>query len=57
MDSYVAEIPENMEVKAFDKTEGPMVQIQKTRFTKNTTINPNPIPVNLKEMKHILASI
>lgn len=61
MEGYEVEIPKDLEVKvifvALNKENGPLVQIHKTKFGKNTVFTPKPVAVNLKTMKQMLASI
>jgi hypothetical protein len=60
-DGYYTSIPKDMEVKvvfvSFSKTDGPVIDIKTTRFTKNTKIELHPKSVTLAEMEQKLASL
>jgi aromatic ring-cleaving dioxygenase len=60
-DGYFTTLPKNMEIKvvfvSFTATDGPIIDIKTTRFTKNTIVELQPKSVTLKEMEQKLASI
>lgn len=58
---YFTSLPKGTDVKviyiSFTKETGPMLQVEQGKFTQNTTINPKPKPVTLKDIEKALAAI
>ncbi|MES2689236.1 MAG: OmpA family protein [Bacteroidota bacterium] len=58
---YYASLPKGTDVKviyvSFNKDKGPVMQIERKRFTENTTLDLKPKSVTLKEMEKALAAI